>query len=542
MAETKNKQSVFIEKQMPGTFHQFILIFITFFAGASIMVIELAANRTLSPWFGNSLFTWTSLIGVILVAMSLGSFLGGLYADKNPSFKFLGHLLMLSSLLTIMIPLLQKLIDGWFENSHIIWGPLAACLILFSLPAIFLGGITPLVIRLISLMGKDLAIGFSAGRISMFSTLGSVFGTFLTGIWLIPHFEIKVIYLSVALLLGILASISYYSFYKTFNGSLNENLKKKSTLNSLGIFLSFFIIGVVICLGLIQQKNQHEEPLLVYEKSTFYHRIRVFSQPLQNGDTLKSLFLDTTTEGAQFEQSKEIPLEYQKYWELIKFFQPQLKSAAFLGGGAFAMPLAVKDSFPQADVDVIEIDPEVIHVGKKFFNMGKENSPNTVADDARRYLRNHSKTYDFIFGDTYNGLRYIPPHLITKEFFELIKNRLNPDGIYMINIISSLRGNKSELFQSVVKTLHSVFPQLYVFALNPDRKLTIQNIILVASPIISEEKLKSLEQIHHKDVPSHLDRLLETYIRPVDILTNDGVVITDSHNPVEYIIAKGLME
>ena len=152
-------------------------------------------------------------------------------------------------------------------------------------------------------------------------------------------------------------------------------------------------------------------PEILFDQTTFYHRIRVAQQKLPNGDSEKTLLLDTTVEGAQYEKSLEIPIPYQRYWELIKVFHPDLKTAAFLGAGAYTMPLSLARDYPHARVDVVEIDRRVVEVGRLFFRLNERPQIHPAVADARRFLYLSQNKYDFIFGDAYNGLVIFPPIL-----------------------------------------------------------------------------------------------------------------------------------
>jgi len=293
--------------------------------------------------------------------------------------------------------------------------------------------------------------------------------------------------------------------------------------------LLIFSVSVYNFEEIISYKN----PFVLYDKTTFYHRIRVVEKKLSNGKKLRSLFLDTTSEGGQFLNSDEIPVPYQKYWELCKIFNRKLENTLFLGAGSFTMPEAISAYKYNASVEVVEIDPEVISIGYKYFKLGQYPNIYAFSDDARNYISKAKKKYDLIFGDAFNGIRYIPAHLLTLEFFQEVKKRLNIGGTFMINIISSLEGDKSKLFKSVMKTLGEVFTHLYVFSLNSSNLNIAQNIIIVSSDF-------EIDIINFRETTakSRLKKLLNTFIASDEFSTTDGIILTDNYNPVEYIVAK----
>ncbi|MBI5968143.1 MAG: fused MFS/spermidine synthase [Deltaproteobacteria bacterium] len=500
-----------------------ILILMAFFSGAALMIIELCANRILAPWFGNSLYTWTGLIGIILVAMSFGYYLGGWLVDRKPNFVTLSHLLLASAFFTLLIPFLQAAIEDLFSQADLVWGPVLASLILFTIPGCLLGSVSPFAIRLTSLLYQDKRIGISAGSIGMFSTLGSVLGTFGAGFILIPQMGVKTIFFLIAVILASLAMPGYVMI---------SSLSKKQ-----GKALFFFSIFLIILSLSFSLHGSSLPPHLLFDQTTFYHRIRVVQQSLPNGDLEKTLLLDTTVEGAQYEKSRDIPIPYQRYWELIKVFHPEVRKVAFLGAGAYTMPISLLKDYPHAEVDVVEIDPKVVEVGRLFFHLNEYPQISPIVDDARRYLYRSNKKYDFIFGDAFNGLRYIPAHLVTLEFFRLVKNRLSDKGVYMMNIVSAINGEHSHLFLAVNNTLKRVFKNNYVFALYPQHLRTVQNLIIVASNQSLRMEIDSnktgLEKIR-------LEGLLATYVPDQLYSTSNDSLLSDNFNPVEYIVARGL--
>jgi spermidine synthase len=186
-------------------------------------------------------------------------------------------------------------------------------------------------------------------------------------------------------------------------------------------------------------------------------------------------------------------------------------------------------------VDVVDIDPRVVDVGREFFRVDEYPRLNPIAMDARVFIASSDAQYDLVFGDAYNGVRSIPAHLVTEEFFGQVRDSLSDDGVYMMNIISALSGEDSALFQSMAKTLHSQFSSVDVYALYPESLDYTQNVIFVASagPLPDRPRQST-------GSPS-LDNLLGTYIQPGRYRFLTAPVFTDNFNPVDYIIASNLL-
>ena len=515
---------------------RWFLIVAAFVAGAAVMIIELAGNRVLAPWFGNSLYTWTGLIGVILVSLSAGYYLGGYLADRRPDYLVLSHLLTASALLTVLVPALQSALSGPIRSLGVVSGPLLGTMLLFALPGCLLASVSPFTIRLISLLTDDKSVGLSAGTIGMVATLGSVLGTFGSGFVLIPHLGLRTVFLTTGLVLAALAVVGYGLFWSRLR-------RKKAVVAGL-----LLVLGIATTAGAFTGGKAGHVTIfgasarVVFEQDTFYHKIQVAELPaeLPNGepDTARFLYLDTTQEGSQFVRSREMVLPYQEYWQLAKLFCPEVRRAAFLGGGAFTWPEALLDAFPDARVDVVEIDPAVIEVGRKHFRVDEYPTMNAVADDARRFLQASDARYDLIFGDAYHGVHCVPAHLVTREFFELVRDRLSDRGIYVINAHGPVRGDGAILFRSLGKTLSEVFPHQCVFTTRPDEpEAVVQNVFVVAaSHDLAVESIRDGEHAHRQLA----DDLFRGYLAPERYDLADGVVFTDDYNPIEYLAARML--
>ncbi|MEM8955660.1 MAG: fused MFS/spermidine synthase [Verrucomicrobiota bacterium] len=495
-----------------------ILGSVCFFSGASVMVIEITGNRLLAPIFGNSIYTWTALIGVVLVAFSVGGYMGGWLADRSPSTKVLGLLLVASSVLTILIPPIWGLTASLVSGMGLIGGPVTLSFFLFVIPGVLLGAVSPFTVRLLAHHTGDRKIGAAAGLVGMLGSLGSFTGTFLSGFVLIPNFGVRQIFLVTGGLLLVLGMMVFLAF--------RAQPDRSTYLISSGILLLSGILFFLVPAPWAKGK--------VFDELTFYHWIRVFDSPTGPDRTVRTLMLDSTTEGAQVVETGELTVPYQRYWELMKGKQGVIERSAFLGAGAFGMPQQVARNWPEAEVDVVEIDPEVIRAGRECFRLGDYENVQAYAMDARRFLALSDHQYDVIFGDAYNGVRYIPAHLTTAEFFEEVKERLNDGGVFMMNLISGLTGDRAPLFEALFTTIDSVFENVEVFSTSPYNYREPHNIILVAG----DGDLGSFVEAGTGDLG--FDELVATRVDPSVYATAQGQVLTDDRNPVEFIVARQL--
>jgi spermidine synthase len=494
-----------------------VLRVLGFFSGGAVMIVEFSGTRLLSPGFGNSLYTWTGLIGVVLVALSLGDYIGGWIIDKFQSSSPLPILFSAGGALTAAIPLLSEMLPEP-QTMGVVFGPVFASMALFFFPGVVLAAITPVSIRLLSRAYGDQRIGAAAGTVGMAAALGSFVGTFASSYVLIPHFGVREIFVILGGLLIAIGVALAFSFRTKTGGGL----------------WMLWLGGAGVC-WLSSQPEQLASGV-IHQEDTFYHRITVLDVPHGPNRTGRYLKLDSTFEGAQDVATGALLFEYQRYWRLAEVFCPDLKAAVFLGAGAFGMPEHLAARYPSAHVDVAEIDPAVIEVGRKFFRLDSFPAVAAHAEDGRRFLQRSPRTYDFIFGDAYNGVQYVPAHLVTREFFTLVRERLTPEGVFVMNLIGSVDGPNSEFFWRVYHSVQAALPNVTVLGVTTPDLTAQQNLIIVAGSVDVEAKIAAW-RVAHAGQRSPIAALLDTRLTLPHEPKVRGL-FTDNRNPVEYIVAR----
>lgn len=510
--QSKTSRSQSDSPAAPRRLIRLLLGVICFFSGSALMVIEISANRLLAPNFGNSIYTWTALIGVILVAFSVGGYLGGVLADKLKRMDLLGWLLAGAAALTMLIPALNSMMAESFKNSGLISGPVIISLFLFALPGILLGAVSPASMRFYSLAGHDEHVGQAAGMISMLGSLGSFAGTFLSGFVLLSAFGVKVIFLGSGVVLLLLALLAFWM------------ARKPPRTQAMPLLVGLLAGASALPAEAVMDKE------VKYHTQSFYHQIEVLQHDTPAGWE-RRLKLDSTLEGGMM-QNGDLVIDYQRFWQLVQLNDElKIKRALFIGAGAFGMPEQVGKL--GADVDVVEIDPAVIEVGRKFFKLDEFPNVHAYADDARRFLQRGGGNYDLIFGDAYNGVRHIPAHLVTREFFTQVKSRLSADGVFMMNVISAVEGDRAALLGHILATLRAVFPNVEVFA--ESARHESQNVILLAS--FKPWKSWLVDRFYAPG--SWQGRLTGARVPPAFLPAPRGV-LTDDWNPIDAVIAQQL--
>jgi spermidine synthase len=416
------------------------LYLVVFGTGVSILAIELAASRLLAPYFGTSIFVWGNIIGVILIALSLGYWMGGKLADQHPSQQYLMYLLAVAGVLTSLIPL----IFPWYirgleiSGSFIIFlliGSLLAMLLLFFLPIFILGMVSPWAMRIMIL---DVASsGRTAGSLYAFSTLGSIVGTFLSAFVLIPFWGTReTIYLA-AIILLLLAALG---------------LKKKPI---------FFLLVLIQVLFFFITRDQQIKAVrgVIFERESPYQ----FIQIVENNNRYELKVNDGLGTQSIYDPDSILVNNYYDYYTILPFFQSpsEAKDALIigLGGGTISRQYLhlFQDHF-QVNIDGVELDPEIIKAAQDHFDLADQKI-NIYVDDGRNFLKKTDNIYDIIIVDAYSQQIYIPFYMTTIEFFQLTKNHLPPEGILAINVNAASADSK--MLVGMERTLNAVFPHVY---------------------------------------------------------------------------------
>ena len=495
---------------------------ITFIASFCILVIEIVAGRILAPFVGVSLYTWTSIIGVVLAGISIGAYLGGRLADRFPERKTLGLLLLLSGVATLLIVPVTNLVAGYHFPTSLMIRILIVTMITFFIPSCILGMVSPVVVRL-AIRNIETA-GHIVGKIYAFSTLGSILGTFAAGFFLISWMGTRHILLLMGGIL-ILTSLVWCSLVKT----------KKPALGFL-LLPSFVLWGVYD----LAFKPPLDSRTYCYKESDYY-TIKVKKAVSSDKKTpLKALVLDNLTH-SYVDPVNPLHLEYRYekiYADVLKWkFK---KDAAFrsltIGGGGYTFPRYMELSYPNSYLDVVEIDPEITRIAYEYLGLPRNTRIRTYNTDGRWFVMNCGERYDVVFIDAYNDLS-IPYHLTTKEFALLLRDILNPEGILITNIIDNLQ--KGSFLPSYVRTLREVFGDnnVHLISISPYfEKLGISTFIVLTGK--GDVDIKKFESF----VKRNPERVTTSAVVPEEMV--DGffkntysVVLRDDYAPVDNLIA-----
>lgn len=479
-----------------------------FISGITSMGLEILAGRMVAPQFGSSIYTWGSIIGVFLAALSYGYYRGGKLASDRATTDHIARVFLLTAVyvagIIILGDLMLRATAGFPLPSR--FASLPAIILLFGPPTYFLGFISPYAAEL-SL--KD-GIGKASGHVYALGTIGSIIGAFGTTFVLIPSFSVN----QIAFMFGALAVVC--AIWMVFPKRDWEELL------SFG-FVLILLIGAVAS----GAAGVTVEGRVVYETQTPYQELRV----VDTGDT-RTLFL-----GGQRHSAMDVTdpdrhvYSYTRYFHLPLLFTEDVDRVLFIGGGGFTGPKRFAEDY-NVTVDVVEIDPTVIETAKTYFNVTESESLRIHQGDGRAFLRETNQEYDVIILDAYRKDK-VPFHLTTVEFMELASDRLSRDGVLFANVISAPTGPASEFYRSEYKTMNQVFPQVYGFPTSGGA--VVQNIEVVATK--NEARLgesELLQRNDRRDIGIDLSAEIRTYAEPPD--TTNAPILRDDHAPVDELL------
>jgi len=504
---------------------------IVFFASACMMVVEMLASRMIARQVGSSLYTWTSVIGVILAGLSIGSFIGGRLADRFRPERFLGWLFMASSASCVVALCLNYYF--WVDQplKGLTWPALVFLTVLsvFILPSLLLGLFSPVAAKMALL--QSTRVGFTIGTVSAWSTVGSILGTLGAGFWLVSALGTKGLLLFVGLSLA--AAGLVFGPWRVAHG----------------VWIFLLMLAFILARGGFGQNQifKYQSVFLESRSDLFaadsqYQYIRVYetkSKAVGETDrTLNVLALDFLIHGyVDVKDPSHLEYDYEHvYCQVARRYAGDKGTVAalFLGGGSYTFPRWTLNEWPDAKIVVAEIDPLVVEANYRALGLPRDTPIRSIAMDARNAVDDlpEGELFDFAFGDAYNDLS-TPFHLTTLEFNVKVKKHLKPDGAYLVNCIDSFDTETGLLVGSLTSTLSQAFKHVYVFCTEKEGvKKSRDTFVIAASDV--ELDTTGWEAKHTTDFHGSL----LTPENMAELARKCGNrVLTDDDAPVENLIA-----
>jgi spermidine synthase len=449
------------ERKTPG----YSLDAAVFVCGAVVMIYEIIGSRVVSPFIGTSTYVWTSLIGVILGALSLGYWLGGRFADRKPSINILASAIFLAGGFVAVTILCKEIILSFTSTAGVgleIKSVIAAVL-LFAPASVALGFVTPYAVKLkLASLSES---GSTVGRLYALSTIGSIVGTFTAGFYLVPFVgSMRSLYLLAAVLFVVSVSLAAVSITRT-------------KIALLTLFFIAITLSEINTFYLAHTRGLHDI-------DTEYSRVQIFqtTEP-KSGRAVQAMAIDPYfVQSAVFLDSDELVFDYNKYYHLVRQLKPDFQRTLMIGGAGYTFPRNYLQTYPSATIDVVEIDPQMTAIAREYFRLKDDPRLNIIHADGRTFLNQApDASYDAVLMDAFGSLFSVPYQLTTIEAVRQIHRVLKPDGVVIFNLGSALSGPASRFLQAEFRTYQSDFPHVYLFKVNPDyTDDQLQNLIITA--------------------------------------------------------------
>ena len=482
------------------------------------MAFEMLLGRALVPYFGGTIYTWGALISIFLLGMSFGFIGGGRLSVRSPRALWLVVCFACGGVLICITPLFLEpvsiLLVERYEDMRI---PAVVASIAFAFfPAVFFAAVSPFCIRL-ALREVELA-GAVAGRLSAANAIGSIVGTIGTSFFLIPHFGTKTIFL----ILGVSSiAIGVLVGYKAVPAATRA---LRSGTAAIVMIAPILALTIGADTARAQAPGGFVKEAVLESVESEYNNVYV----IRRGNLL---FMNFGYRGSHFVESvfdvtrpKELAVEYTRYMTLGLLYADKLERAAFVGLGGGRTASYLVRTVPELTIDVAELDKEVIRLAQKYFAVETGERLKLHPQDGRLFLTRTKNKYDLVFLDAYRG-PFVPFHLLTREFFTLIKSRMTPNGVVAQNVEPT-----TMLLDSAITTIGSVFPNVDVYEAGG-------NVVVIGY----SGPRRSVESLRHRAVA--FQQKYRPLYNPVDLLAarrdfkpaSTAKVLTDDFAPVELL-------
>lgn len=509
---TENTQKLLVKNR--GVLKNKIFLYLTeFFAGMSVMAVELGASRLLAPYFSSSQIVWTIIIGTIMIAMALGNIYGGKSADKSPNPDKLYGRILIAAVWIALIPVAGKyivlgisaLLIFTVNNNFLIIAAFCACMVIFVFPLFLLGTVTPSLAKY-SVSSLDDS-GRTVGTLGAFNTIGSIIGTFVPTFVTIPAVGTSITFLIFA---GILIVLSVIYFVSSRAGY------KKIIISGV-IFVSCCVFGHGDSFAFWQKD-------LTYEGESIYNYLQVSEDDKQVSLSTNVLFgvqsvymKDDTLTGLYYDYAMAAPL-------MVPDKNPDSMEVLILGMGTGTYATQCRKYFGNMNIEGVEIDEKITKLSRKYFALPDD--INVTTYDGRAFLNASDRKYDVIMVDAYQDIT-IPFQMSSVEFFRLVKSHLNENGVMVVNM--NMRGNDDgDINQYLADTISSVFGNVYTVEVDNS---TNRELFASDNNDMMGMLNDNISGIKDADL-----RFMMNKVRDNSIAYNAGkLIMTDDNAPVELL-------
>ena len=495
---------------------------VAFVTGAIVMSFEMLGSRYLNPYFGSGIYTWASLISTVLAALCVGYFLGGIAADRYPSATVLGATVLIGSAYILVLPLfsqgIMEAVLAAFDDVRT--GSLAAAFAILFFPVTFLGMYSPFAIRL--LLRSAQQSGATSGTVYGVSTAGSILGTLGTTFLLIPAIGTRAITITLGVA-GLASGLVLLAL---------PALQRRSTL-LLALILALPCTTTrandLIDPAIRAEMAKREDGRIAHIESE-YNDIFISKRGRELMMAFQLKGFDYTESITNLSDSDDLPIRYAQVMTLAVTYPPAPNKVLMLGLGGGTISSYLGRFLPEATIDTVELDPAVIAAAKTYFGIRASERVRYREGDARVFLNRHADRYDLILVDAYNG-GYVPFHLLTKEFYTLLKSRLAPGGAAAFNVHDGTR-----LYASTLLTLRTVFSGVHLYPTGLGEVIVVATAEAAPEAAVLAQRAASLQEKYGFRFP--LPKLLERRTEKSGT-TQTGQLLTDDFAPASLYDTMG---
>lgn len=498
-------------QQHPPAFLVYLLL-TAVLCGALIMVVEVMGSRVIGPFFGVSLFVWTSLITVTLLALAVGYAVGGVISDRYEQAATLFGIILAAGVLTLLVPIMKAPILKFCMPMGLRSGAFASTLILFGPILLLLGCVSPYLVKLAAREMHN--IGRVVGGLYALSTVGSTVGTLLAGFVLIAYLGVDLIFVVIGGLLVALAVIYFLLFERRW-------------WTAVFLILPFLLHQPAEAVSRVTAEGIQVD--LVHSEENYYGSLKVVDYRFGN-EQHREMIIDGLIQGG-VDLSNRLPVyEYNYFMQFLPYMLvPQGKTCLVIGLGLGVTPEWYAKQGIHCDIN--DINPAVVEVAKKYF--GFQATGDVFIEDARYFLNTTERRYDYIVLDVFSG-DITPHHLLSAEALQLIRDRLTPQGVLAVNLVGSVR-EETFMTASVIKTLEAVFDQVAVFpTFNPQTSANGIGNLAVMAYQGAERRMRPDHGrfiTHPRATRPVFENLGRRFRFPE---STPAMVLTDDYNPIDF--------
>lgn len=457
---------------------------IAFTTGFALMAFELVAARILAPTVGSSTYVWTSVIGVVIAALSLGYFAGGKLADSRQRQSDIAYLCLLAAIAVLLVlvtyqPTLEMISS--FDTDRR-WQALLASLLLFAPASFVLGAISPYLakfaVRSLSTTARSIA------SLSALNSIGGIVGTFVSGFILFGYIGSRE---TLVVVIVLLVGTSWLAIPR-------HNISWRLAV-SVGVMMTALIAA--------------QPPVNSTDIDTASAHYQILEGYIDN-EPRKVRVLTTGPSGAQSgvltDGSGELVFWYTQQMAEIVSRVSERDKVLVLGGGTFTLPQYLARQYPSTKVDVVEIDAGLEKIAQQHFYFDPPANLRIIVDDARAYLNSTDEQYDIILIDVYSDTS-VPFALLTKEYGDQVRDRLTPEGVVAINVIAATEGPCQPLLEAIAAPYGRHWSRSWLAEQRPSQPTDPGNMMLVysQSDLDLGANYRALPQL---DVPNYTDNFI----------------------------------